>query len=68
MFSLLTAINSSNAFAEETPNESQDSTSESSRERDRVLLKRSPITSEYQTLTAEVGVSFSSIYIYLLFL
>ena len=63
MFSLLTATNSSNAFAEETPNESQDSTSESSRERDRVLLKRSPIASEYQTLTAPgdvLGASFDA--------
>ncbi|MEP0494437.1 MAG: hypothetical protein ABJD02_01765, partial [Paraglaciecola sp.] len=39
------------AQATANTNTSQDSTNQSSRERDRVLLKRSPIASEYQNLS-----------------
>ncbi|WP_289031232.1 TonB-dependent receptor [uncultured Paraglaciecola sp.] len=52
--SLLLVFNYSYVSAQATvnTNTSQDSTNQSSRERDRVLLKRSPIASEYQTLSA----------------
>ncbi|MEO9944103.1 TonB-dependent receptor [Paraglaciecola sp.] len=62
---LLLVFNYSYVSAQATANTntSQDSTNQSSRERDRVLLKRSPIASEYQNLSTPgdvLGASFDA--------
>lgn len=59
------AFNCSQILAQTSSNTNtaQDATNQSSRERDRVLLKRSPIASEYQTLSAPgdvLGASFDA--------
>jgi TonB-dependent receptor len=63
MFGLFMVANCNTVFGQSTPTPTQDATSQSSRERDRILLKRSPIASEYQSLRApgEVfGASFDA--------
>lgn len=63
VFSLCLLVSDNIAFAQTASNTAPDSANQSSRERDRILLKRSPIASEYQLLTAPgevLGASFDA--------